>query len=102
MFCFLFITLMMISCNSLEKVKFCMNCKHFLDSTIDTKYGKCSLFPKEDKYFLVSKNLDKEYKHAVTAREYEDMCGKEGKLYIQKYKKRATKIIENKEKTPEN
>lgn len=87
----------MISCNSLKKTKFCVNCKHFLDSTIDTKYGKCSLFPREDMYFLVSKNLDQEYKHAATARQYEDMCGKEGKLYKQKYKKRATKIIENKD-----
>ena len=48
-------------------------------------------------YFLVSKNLDQEYKHAATARQYEDMCGKEAKLYKRKYKKRATKIIENKD-----
>lgn len=87
----------MISCNSLKKTKFCMNCKHFFNNASDIKFGKCSLFPREDNNFLVSGELDETYHYASLARKYDDMCGKEAKLYKRKYKKRAIKIIENKE-----
>ena len=86
MFCFLFITWIIISCNSLEKVKFCVNCKHFLDSTIDTKYGKCSLFLKKDTHinYLVIGVIHNEYYYCSTMRENE--CGEKGKYYEQKLK----------------
>jgi hypothetical protein len=72
--------------------KFCVNCKFFRNSFIsdikmrDNKYGKCAFFPIESKKcsteFLVTgvkQNCD--YFYCSTAREYENMCGKEGVKY---------------------
>ena len=53
----------------------------------DNKYGKCSLFPEKERdidYFVtgIEKNMNLHY--CSTARNYDDMCGKEGKKYVNK------------------
>ena len=62
----------------------CINCKFFKSDSIK-KYGKCELFPIiiENKYYLVDGKIDQinDYEYCSVARKYQDMCGKEGKLY---------------------
>jgi hypothetical protein len=77
---------------SLKKTtpKLCVNCKFFInDHTRDNEYGKCSFLSREESNtnFLVTgiKNID--YYYCSTARQYESLCGKEGK----NYKKKPTK-----------
>jgi hypothetical protein len=53
----------------------------------DNIYGKCFLFRKTERninYFVngIDKNID--YYYCSTARNRDDMCGKEGKKYIDK------------------
>jgi len=66
--------------------KFCINCKFFTNSFMtNSVYGKCCLFPKTERnieFFVngVEKNI--EYYYCSTARDINDMCGKEGKRYI--------------------
>ena len=72
------------------KPKLCIDCKFFTKNIfISNKFGKCSLFPiKEiDNGYLIDgvkniKNVD--YQYCSISREYEHMCGKEGKLYEKK------------------
>ena len=72
------------------KPKLCKDCAFFTKDLFTTnKFGKCALFPKEEykpsnKYYLVDgmkvvNNVD--YYFCATARECENMCGMEGKLY---------------------
>ena len=75
--------------------KFCINCKFFINNSIDNSHGKCSFFPKHDDNnadFLVTgiKNID--YTYCSTARKYDEMCGIEGK----KYKRKISSPIKNK------
>jgi hypothetical protein len=72
------------------KPKFCRDCKFFTkDFFTINKFGKCSLFPKDEDedntYFLVDgiKPTKKLY-FCSTARVYKDMCGPEGTLYVKK------------------
>ena len=67
--------------------KLCINCKFFKNSLLtNNKFGRCSLFPKEEKrdinYYVsgMEKNID--FHFCSTARTYDDMCGKDGKKYI--------------------
>lgn len=67
--------------------KLCKNCKFFVKENFFTanKFGKCTLFNYEEtKYFLVDgipeKNLEN-YHYCSTARNYEHMCGAEGKKF---------------------
>ena len=80
--------------NEIIKPKLCINCvffhKNFLSSN---KFGKCSFYPipKYNDYFLVDGKTEvkKEDNHyCSTARNYENMCGKDGKHFIKKKKKR--------------
>jgi hypothetical protein len=69
--------------------KFCIDCKFFTKDFISSnKFGKCSLHPvdKNNKYFLVdgTKEKNNNLYHCSTARNYEDMCGKEGKYFVKK------------------
>ena len=72
--------------------KFCIDCKFYIKPDfflISNEFGECSLFVKEQSndHFLVNginNNDDKEYYHCSTARKWEDMCGREGKLYEKK------------------
>jgi hypothetical protein len=73
------------------KPKFCRDCKFFTkDFLTSNKYGKCSLFPKDEdednKVFLVDgikRNNNKLY-FCSTARACKEMCGPDGTLYVKK------------------
>ena len=74
------------------KPKFCRDCKFFTkDFLLTNKYGKCSLFPKDDdednRYFLVDgikPNNPNKLSFCSIARTYKEMCGPEGTLYVKK------------------
>jgi len=67
--------------------KLCIDCKFFKkDFFTSNKYSVCSLFPRVpvDSPFLVDgkkRILNDDYYFCSISREYEFMCGKEGKLY---------------------
>ena len=72
--------------------KLCVNCRFFITDYGNGKFGKCSLFPVKDydDDFLVNGIAEKKplrYNFCSTARSYDNMCGKEGKLHKRKYKK---------------
>ena len=76
------------------KPKLCVNCKYFITDKHDNKFGKCSLFIKEedDNFRLVNgvfedKNI--EYQYCSVMRGIEWMCGKDGKMYKKKYTKKG-------------
>ena len=79
--------LSIFSCSELIKPKFCVNCKYFIKNYFaGNKFGKCSLLPIEieDNDFLVDgsrENKKMDYNYCSIARQYDNMCGKEGKLY---------------------
>ena len=69
-----------------NKPKLCIDCKFFKKDLFSNKYGRCSLFTREEdtKSFLVD-GIDRtriEYQYCAIARKYDDMCGEEGKLYV--------------------
>jgi hypothetical protein len=80
----------------------CINCKYFTykhnntdkandtkvsDSKVpnakvtDAKYGKCSYFSKVENNIEYLVSGHSEYEYCYIARKYEDMCGKEGRMY---------------------
>ena len=65
--------------------KFCVNCKYFIQHSnpnVDNRYGKCSLYPINDRIRLVTgNNKDITYAFCSTARTFENMCGAKGKSY---------------------
>ena len=68
------------------KPKICINCKHFIADDHDGSFGKCSLFPqKKDNIDFLVHGIEKkeivDYNYCSTARMYDHMCGKEGKMY---------------------
>ena len=67
--------------------KICINCKHFIPDNDNGIFGKCSFFQKKEGkiHFLITGIEDKKnYYYCSTSRESKDMCGEEGKYYIQK------------------
>jgi hypothetical protein len=80
------------------KPKLCVNCKHFITDNVDNKFGKCSLFTKKENLNFytrvngISENTDIEYYYCATARNSEDMCGKEGKMHKRKYIKKGVSL----------
>ena len=65
--------------------KLCVNCKFFMNNFISgNKYGKCSFFPKREMTIDLVTGIKKDsnYQFCSIARDYDDMCGKEGKKYI--------------------
>jgi hypothetical protein len=68
--------------------RFCINCKFFTNSILThTKYGKCTAFPKpkkDDDYLVTGIKQNIENYYCSVARNSEDMCGKEGKKYVDK------------------
>ena len=81
-----------------DKVKFCINCKHFLPDNLNNIYGKCILYPRKEgkiNYYVNGVN-NEDYFYCSTARSTDDMCGEEGK----KYKKK--KIIKEKDLSKKN
>ena len=76
------------------KPKLCINCKHFITDNDNGKFGKCSLFTKKEGKinFLVNGLNENSYYHCSTSREYNDMCGEEGKYYKKNIIKKIKKI----------
>jgi len=71
--------------------KLCINCKYFSKNifTFENKFGKCKKYPIQriNTYYLVNgKNelKDEDLYYCSTVRQYEDMCGPEGKDYVYK------------------
>ena len=66
--------------------KLCINCKYFITDNRNDLYGKCSLFTKKEGRidFLVNGIYNDQFHYCSIAREHNDMCGEEGKLYIKK------------------
>ena len=89
---FLIICYIILSVFSLKKTrpKLCINCKFFVNNLNDNKYGKCSFFPIEENNtnFLVIGFENIDYYYCSTARNYDNMCGKEGKKYKNKPSKK--------------
>lgn len=73
------------------KPKLCINCKHFITDHATGRYGKCSLFPKNEGKinFLVNGKYDDNFYYCSMVRLVKDMCGEEGKKYKRKYVKKA-------------
>lgn len=59
----------------------CVNCKFFISLEGRNEYGRCSLFKKQGMDIDCGKN---DFLFCLTARTYEDLCGKEGKKYVNK------------------
>ena len=76
--------------SSSSSEKYCVNCKFFVKHPFSkSTFGKCSAFRKNlENYqlldYLVSGKQKIEYKFCSTARENDNLCGKEGKMYIEK------------------
>lgn len=67
--------------------KLCINCKYFITDNGTGLYGKCALFTKKQAKidFLVNGISIDQYHYCSIARERNDMCGEEGKLYKKNY-----------------
>lgn len=66
--------------------KFCINCKHFITDNKENIFGKCKMFPQiENKINYLINGIEKDgYSYCSTARQFEKMCGENGKMF-QKY-----------------
>lgn len=67
--------------------KLCINCKFFTNRFLnDNVFGRCSLFPKEETrnidYYVTGIEKNIEFHYCSIARTSDNMCGKEGKKYI--------------------
>lgn len=95
MFIFLFVCMLLNASYSAKITpKFCINCKHFLDSGYKSEYGKCSLFPIDNLKFLVSGcESTVDYAYCSTVRHYDNMCGRDGLKYKPKSKSQIQKKI---------
>jgi hypothetical protein len=66
---------------STPDLKLCINCKHFIESHFNQKFGKC------DKYSLVDKvSGEKLFVYACMARNAPHLCGKDAEGYEEKNK----------------
>lgn len=70
-------------------LKLCMDCKHFKGSFFGNQYGKCDVFSeiKEDYNECIDGSVPRktiEYTYCSTARKFDHLCGKEGKLFEKK------------------
>jgi len=88
---FIIICSIIIPVFSLKEItpNLCINCKFFMNNFISgNTYGKCSFFPKKETkdvdYLVTGIKKDATYSFCSIARDYDDMCGKEGKKYISK------------------
>ena len=97
---FLYLLVMMFMAGFSLKPKICIDCKHFIpdDDPNLLEFGKCSLskyeINKNDEKYLVTGiqvPLVVEYRFCTTMRSNEKLCGKEGKNYVKKYRKRIVK-----------
>ena len=95
---FILILSTLLSIDSIEKIKqnFCINCKYIILNEISIQYSRCSLFPIIKNYnqdFLVTGEIIKpniEYYPCSVAREFDDMCGKDGEMFKKMKKSKNT------------
>ena len=59
--------------------KLCIQCKHFIHNPISPDFDTCLLFPRPDNFATL--HLEK-YRYCSTAREFDHLCGKNGKYFI--------------------
>lgn len=93
---FLYFLVVMFMKSVSLKPKFCADCKYFIPCETNlVQFGKCALskydINKNDVSFLVSGiqiPLVTDYRYCSTMRFSDRLCGKEGKNYKKKYKKR--------------
>ena len=84
----IFVCFASFTTSSSEK-KYCVNCKYYVRNPFckDT-FGKCAAFRKttdsNEIDYLISGKEKIEYKYCSTARENENLCGKEGKMYFER------------------
>ena len=57
----------------------CVNCKFFISLEGRNEYGRCSLFKKQGMGIDCGKD---DFLYCLTARSYDNLCGKEGKKYV--------------------
>ena len=80
---------MFILTNSMRiNEKLCINCKHIIKYNSDPKYSKCSLFPKSSQFLVTGNKTDSEFFYCSTAREHNNMCGKNATKYLKERVKR--------------
>ena len=79
--------------------KLCVHCKFFTNNFLDdSKFGKCSLFLKSEMdidigYFVTGIKNKNDLQYCSIARNYDNMCGKEGKKYVNKRDKKKGSLI---------
>ena len=85
---FIIIYLSLISLTNSTNPKLCVDCKFFKRDLFGNKFGKCALFEKteiaDNNDFLVDgivRRKKVKYHYCSTARQTDNMCGKDGKLY---------------------
>jgi len=96
---FLYLLAMMFMSVASLKPKICIDCKYFIPSGSNyDEFGKCSLskyeIDKNDERYLVTGiqvPVVVEYRFCTTMRSNEKLCGKEGKNYVKKYRKKILK-----------
>ena len=73
----------LLAARSLKEItpNLCVNCKFFIPLEERNEYGRCSLFKKQGMDTDCGKD---DFLYCLTARTYEDLCGKEGKKYVNK------------------
>ena len=88
-----YILFMIFSIISAQKQpKICINCKYFRDNGSSQIFGKCALFPNMymSEHLVVGKK-DSYLSYCSTARNNENLCGKDAKKFVRKYRKREKK-----------
>ena len=94
-FSLLTVLFLQVLSSNVIKPKLCINCKYFITDNATGKYGRCMLFKIEGEkcYSLVNGNIMEnrnEYQYCVLARQMEDKCGSQAKMYKTKYIKKGT------------
>jgi len=83
--------LLMFVCGALlvdsNKPKFCINCKYFIKPPGGlNEFAKCSLFTLENpKYLIDGVHRNSNYRYCYTAREFDNLCGKNATKYKKRY-----------------
>ena len=81
------------------KPRICVNCQYYLPTKDgNPKNSKCYLFPRKETTinFLVSGVMDKDrYYHCSVSREFDSLCGEEGKYYEEKVHPPLEKVEPN-------
>jgi len=76
------------------KPKFCINCKYFIKPPAGmNEYARCSLFLVNSPKFLIDGlHRNEDYRHCYTAREFDDLCGKNATKYKKRYTWKRTHV----------